>query len=100
MYLDFDLDRPMFMLDELQFVGRTGRFVPVMAWTPGAGILYRVKDGKHYAVTGTKNFAWMEAEVARSLGNAVEIDMSYFEKLIDAAKKTIGKFGDFDNFVS
>jgi len=100
MYLDFKLDRPMFMPEELQFVGRTGRFVPVMAWTPGAGILYRVKDGKHYAVTGTKNFTWMEAEVARNMGNQVEIDMVYFEKLIDAARKTIEKFGDFDSFVS
>jgi len=100
MYLDFQLDRPMFMPEELQFVGRTGRFVPVMAWTPGAGILYRVKEGKHYAVSGTKNFTWMEAEIARSMGNQVEIDMTYFEKLIDAAKKTIEKFGDFESFAS
>jgi energy-coupling factor transporter ATP-binding protein EcfA2 len=101
MYLDFELDRPLFMMDNLQFVGRTGLFIPVMAWS-GGGILYRIKEGKHYAVSGTKGYLWMEAEKALVNGNIrgdIEIDSVYFEKLIDAAKKTISKFGDFDSFV-
>jgi hypothetical protein len=98
LYLDFDLDRPMFMPDELQFVGRTGRFVPVTRES-GGGILYRIKDEKHYAATGTKGYFWMEASVAQNMGDKIEIDMSYFDRLIDDAKKTISKFGDLDGFL-
>jgi hypothetical protein len=35
----------------MRHLGRTGRFVPVLE---GGGTLYRVKDEKYYAVTGTK----------------------------------------------
>jgi len=99
MYLYFDQDRPMPLDKGMHFVGRTGRFVPV-TYDSGGGTLYRVKDGKQYAVTGTKGYYWMEAEVAKSLGDKVEIDMSYFDHLIDEAHKAINKFGDFDAFVS
>jgi hypothetical protein len=40
----------------------------------------------------------MEAEVAKSLGDKVEIDMSYFDRLANEAQKTIEKFGDFEKF--
>ena len=78
--------------EEMQFVGRTGLFVPV---TDGGGILYRHQDGKNYAVTGTKGYFWAEADIA--VENSV--DMSYFTRLADEAKKTIEKFGDFYGFV-
>lgn len=93
MYLDFEHDRPMVMVEGMQFVGRTGLFVPVVKEAGGA-VLYRVKDGKHYAVAGTKGFLWLEAEMAKNLPEAL-IDMSYFEKLADDAYKTIDYFGEF-----
>jgi Family of unknown function (DUF5906) len=99
MYLDFNLERPMFLMEELQFVGRTGRFIPVAA-NRGGGILYRIKDDKHYAVTGTKGYLWIEADVAKARGNTLEIDESYYERLIDEAKKTLAKFGDVDWFLA
>lgn len=99
MYLYFDQDLPMPLDKGMHFVGRTGRFVPV-TYNSGGGTLYRIKDGKQYAVTGTKGYYWMEAEVAKSLGDKVEIDMSYFNHLIEEAHKAINKFGDFDAFVS
>lgn len=100
MYLDFDAEKPMALVDpprEMHFVGRTGRFIPVKEGH-GGGILYRVKDGKSYAVTGTKGFFWLEAEHARNLGHDA-IDMSYFERLADEARSTIDKFGNFEEFV-
>lgn len=100
MYLDFDAEStPMFMAGKMQFVGRTGRFVPVMPET-GGGVLYRVKDEKCYAVTGTKGHFWVEAAIAEGLGEELEIDMSYFDKLVRDARKTIEKFGSFEEFVS
>lgn len=97
MYLDFEHDTPMVTAKEgLRFVGRTGRFVPVQEGQNGA-VLYRVKEDKHYAVTGTKGYLWLEAEMAASQN--AKIDMTYFERLADEAVRSIGKFGDFDEFV-
>ena len=98
MYLDFDATKPMWMAgDYMQFVGRTGRFVPVTEASGGA-LLFRVKDDKRYAVAGTKGYFWLEAEVAKAMGDKVEIDMRYFDNLVDTARKTIEKFGEFKEF--
>jgi hypothetical protein len=80
------------------FVGRTGRFVPVTEKSNG-GVLYRIYEGKPYAVAGTKGFLWLEAETVDFKDGNVEIDTNYFEKLSDNAVKTIEKFGSFDEFV-
>lgn len=99
MYLDFDaVEKAMFDYKGKHFVGRTGRFVPVKEGF-GGGILYRVKEGKPYAVAGTKGFLWVEAEMAMDMPQEA-IDESYFEKLVDDARRTINKFGNFEEFVS
>jgi hypothetical protein len=99
MYLDFEHNRPAPLLSEgWHFVGRIGRFVPVKEGF-GGGMLYRVKDGKHYAVSGTKNYLWVEAEMGAKLLNEDEINMHYFEGLVEEAKKTIEKFGNFEDFI-
>jgi hypothetical protein len=105
MYLDFEHNRPAPLIEGMQFVGRTGRFVPVKASANGA-ILYRVTDEKTYAVSGTKNYLWLEADMVEpiienlGLENAADvIDMGYFERLVDDAVKTIEQFGSFDDFV-
>lgn len=89
MYLDFEYDRPAPLVESMRYVGKSGLFYPVHQGTPGAGVLYRVSDeGKLYAVPGTKGFLWVEAEVAKTLGDT-DIDYRYFDKLLDAARKTI-----------
>lgn len=99
MYLDFQAETPMHMTEAtMQFVGRTGRFVPVSEGS-GGGVLYRIKDDKKYAVAGTKGYFWLESEVAQKLGKEVSVDMSYFDKLAEEAAKTINKFGSFNKFV-
>jgi energy-coupling factor transporter ATP-binding protein EcfA2 len=100
MWLDFEAEStPVALADrKLHFVGRTGRFVPVLP-DSGGGVLYRIKEDKAYAVTGTKGYFWMEAEVAQKLGKKNVIDESYFENLVLDAKKTIEKFGSFDELV-
>lgn len=94
-YMDFDWNRPMALGENnMVFVGKIGRFVPVVE---GGAILYRVQDGKNFAVTGTKDWFWLDAEIAKT--KKVEIDMSYFNKLADDAVTAIEKFGNFDEFV-
>jgi hypothetical protein len=100
MYLDFEYDRPMPLqtgLKGMGFVGRTGRFVPVKI---GGGILYRVKDDKFFTVTGTKGFLWVEAGMVKPMGLDKQIDMRYYDRLVEDAVKTIEKFGSFEELVA
>ena len=105
-YLDFTGldDTPMVFLENLndeqmKFIGKHGRYVPMLPGT-GGGFLLRINDeGKQFAVTGTKGFQWQEAEIVRSMGRESDIDGAYFEKLITKAIDDINKFGDFEWFV-
>lgn len=82
------------------FVGRTGRFVPVTDSSNCGGTLVRKFDDKEYAVGGTKGYLWVESEMANRMGDELEIDMSYFDRLVDEAKATIEKFGSYEEFVA
>jgi len=100
MYLNFkDLTYDPQVPGELHHVGRTGSFVPVKT---GGGMLWRIKDDKHYAVTGTKGYLWIEREVAaaRKAVNTLDIDMDYFEHLRQEAYNAIDYYGPFETFVS
>lgn len=74
------------------FVGRFGAFVPVH----GGRTLLRVDGEKEGAVTGTKGFTWELADLTFASG--MEIDMTYYQELIDEGIRTIEKFGDFAGF--
>lgn len=83
----------------MQFVGRVGRFCPVKPGS-GGGRLYRVQDGKNYAVAGTTGYRWLEAEYIKGQGLDDCIDMSYFNRLVDEAAEAIGKYGDLEWFIN
>lgn len=91
-------DKPMALEEPKKFVGKVGRFMPV---TKDGGLLYREKDGKYYAATGTKGYRWLEAEDVASAHMFPEfIDMSYFENLVNDAVANISQYGDFEWFTS
>lgn len=96
-YLDFDCNPKGtdVSAETMKFVGRIGRFVPVLRGYNG-GVLWRVKDDKAYAVTGTKGHEWVEAHVAEELPRNA-IDMSYFDELAEKAKDAIDFYGPFDD---
>ena len=99
---DIYLDRNENLGDDehnYQFVGRVGQFCPIKTGRNG-GILYRKADDKYYAVTGTKGYRWLESEMVKELGKEGDIDLSYYDKLVDAAVESISKYGDFEWFVS
>lgn len=81
------------------FVGRVGQFCPIKSGC-GGGVLYREKDGKYYAVTGTKGYRWLESEMVRQLGKENDIDRSYYDKLVNDAAENISFYGDLEWFVS
>ena len=80
---------------EMKFVGRVGRFCPMI----NGGILYRVNEGKNYAAAGTKGYKWLESEVVKALGKEDEIDISYFDKLLNEAKGSLIAFSKIDDFL-
>lgn len=94
MYLDFTQNDPP-VIAEMTHVGRTGSFVPVKS---SGGTLYRIKEDKCFAVTGTKGYSWIEREVAEGK-DGIDIDYSYFEALKDAAFAAIDYFTHFEDFV-
>ena len=93
LYLDFGGENE----EKKRFIGKVGLFCPVKPGTCG-GLLYREKDGKYYAATGTKGYYWQEAEVVKGLGRESDIDRSYYEKLVEDARNEIGKYGDVELF--
>lgn len=108
MYLDFVSDSvPMAFdhstsKDRYQFIGKTGLFCPMKPGT-GGGLLMRqdkTDKEKFHAVTGTKGFYWMEAENVEKLNLAHNIDLDYFDMLVNEAKDAIGKFGDVEAFLA
>jgi hypothetical protein len=79
------------------FVGRAGAFIPVKEGTGGSQLL-REKDGKYYSAGGAKGYFWREAHVVDTLGLAGDIDLGYFNRLVDEAVTNISKFGDIEWF--
>lgn len=81
------------------FVGKVGLFCPIKPGCDG-GELLREKDGKYYAVTGTKGWRWKEAEIVKQFEQEDNIDISYYRNLVDEAVKAISEYGDFEWFAS
>lgn len=97
-YLDMNEELPEGEHD-YQFVGKVGLFTPMKPGS-GGGELVREKDGKYYAVTGTKGYRWLESEVVTEFGKENEIDQDYYINLVNEAVANISKYGDFEAFVS
>lgn len=81
------------------FIGKVGQFCPIKPGC-GGGVLYREKDGKYYAATGTKGYRWLESEMVFKRNKLDDIDESHFIAMADAAVDTIKQYGDYDWFVS
>ncbi len=97
MYLNFDEDLDPDMM--LTFVGKAGRFTPIKPGR-GGGELLRQKGDKHYAVTGTKGWRWMQSEAVKDLGKEDDIDLDYYRKLVDKAVDHISEFVNYDELVA
>lgn len=81
------------------FVGKIGRFTPVIEGA-GGGLLVSSKDQVKYdAVTGTKGFRWYESDTVKQLDIQDKIDMSYFDGLCNDAISNIENYGAHDIFI-
>jgi len=100
LHLDFDAVGMMQNDDSTKhYVGKAGLFSPIKPGL-GGGLLLREKDGKFDAASGTKGWFWMESEMVKDLGKEKDIDMDYFETLVNESMDAISKYGDMEWFVS
>ena len=103
LYLDTNENLPEGEHD-YHFIGKVGSFCPILPGHGGGELLREGtdKDGnvKYSAATGSKGYRWLEAEMVSTLGKEKDIDRSYYNKLVDDAIDTMGKYGDFEWFVS
>lgn len=101
MYLDFeDVDKSMALYeDKLHFVGKVGLFCPIKPGRGGAQLVRTGPEGKLYAVSNTKGYTFLEAEVVEKLGREDDIDLSYFQRLVDDAVEQISKYGDVEELL-
>ena len=97
MYLDFNETLPEGQ-HYYKHIGKVGSFVPVMPNT-GGGLLLRCKDEKYTSVVGTKGHRWKESELVKNLGQEDQIDLLYFNALVNDAIQTIEKFGSIDDLI-
>ena len=81
------------------FIGRVGQFCPIKSGC-GGGVLLREQNGKYHAATGSKGYRWLESEMVQELGKEDDIDLTYFNKLVDDAHKSVSEYGDFEAFIA
>lgn len=87
------------------FVGKVGSFCPMMEGA-GGGILLREMSNKqtgeqsYAAVTGSKGYRWMEAEMVKTLGKEDLIDHDYYRELVNNAIETMAQYGDVEWFLN
>lgn len=82
-----------------RFIGKVGQFCPIKEGY-GGGILLAKREDKYYAATGSSGYRWLESEVVKELGKEGSIDISYYDKLANAAIETISQYGDFNDFAN
>lgn len=103
-YLDMNEDLPEGEHD-YHFVGKVGNFCPIKPGCGGAELVKTKKvegseEVKYDSVTGAKGYRWLEAEMVAELDKMDDIDLSYYNALVDDAVDAINKYGDFEWFVS
>lgn len=103
LYLDMNETLPDGEHD-YHFVGKVGSFCPIEPGYGGGELLREAKDKdgniKYAAATGTKGYRWLESETVKVLGKEDDIDLSYYNKMVDVAVEAISQYGDFEMFVS
>ena len=97
---DEELEAEIAKGHDYRFIGKTGLFCPIQKGHGGGLLMRKTDDGKHYSVTGAKDYRWMEAETVKGSELEHAIDESFYVSLVDEAIEDISKHGDFEMFAS
>lgn len=87
------------------FIGKVGRFCPILPGGNGGILCREAKDPKtgekkYVSAGGAKGYRWKESETVLELGQEKLIDRSYYDRLVDEAIETLSQYGDFYQFVA
>lgn len=85
-----ELDAKIRAGHQYEFIGKVGQFVPV-ADGIGGGKLYRIQDGRRFAIGGTSGYRWLEADTVRLYGWQDRVDLGYFREICDETVADINK---------
>ena len=104
MYLNMNEGLPEETLN-LKFIGKVGLFTPIKPGFGGGELVKesKKKDGStgYDSVTGAKGYRWLESEEVFSNDKMKEnIDLSYYDELVNDAVDTISTFGDYEWFAN
>lgn len=83
-----------------QFVGKAALVCPIKPGLGGGWLVRKNNDFSYSYATGTKDFRWLESENVQAFRSLDDIDYSYFNSLVDAARNDISQYGDYEWFVS
>lgn len=99
---DVDIDERIARGHNYKFVGRVGCFVPIKPEYGGTTLMAKnAKTGKFGAVTGTKDYYWLEASTVATRDDKFDIlDTTYHKELADKAIETITMFIPFEQFIN
>ena len=95
---DEELDSKIAVGHNYQFIGKIGKFCPVISGTDG-GLLVRQTGDKYTSVTGTKGYRWLESDAVKRLKLESNMDTNYYDELAEAAINEISKYGDYGWFI-
>ena len=100
---DAELAEKLAKYHAYNFVGRVGLFSPIKPGCGGGDLVREQikKDGTigYNAVAGTTGYKWLESEQVIKLHKEKDVDLDYYDNLVNQAIDTISKFGDYEWFV-
>lgn len=92
-YLDMGMEGE----HDYKFVGKVGRFTPVLI---NGGTLVAKRGDKYSAVTGTKGYKWVESGTLESFADPIAfVDQTFYRVFVDDAIDSISKYGDVNWFL-
>lgn len=88
-----------------RFVGKVGQFTPMKNGAGGAKLLAKREDKKtgetkYVNAPGATDYRWMESEMVRISNKQDLVDENFYISLVDDAKASVSKYGDFEWFTS
>lgn len=104
LYLDFNEE----MAEgehKYRFIGKVGQFTPMKNGAGGAKLLAKREDKKtgetkYVNAPGATEYRWMESEMVRISNKQDLVDENFYISLVDDAKASVSKYGDFEWFTS
>lgn len=88
-----------------RFVGKVGQFTPMKNGAGGAKLLAKREDKKtgetkYVNAPGATDYRWMGSEMVRISNKQDLVDENFYISLVDDAKASVSKYGDFEWFTS